>query len=180
MGPRNQSIYRWPLSLVLSSPQTFCFSQRHLSSALLFLILTLVPDSSSSWETRSPPVFPDLTRTPHTSVLRQSLSQMCYCTRSVDKPTWGPPYGGTMDGGKCYSFSQLEYKVDPPKFAELISHASQSNSRTGMSGFQLSAYLAGSWRWTGRPGVLQSMGSRRVGHDWATELSSTYKAEEMS
>ena len=23
--------------------------------------------------------------------------------------------------------------------------------------------------WTGRPGVLQSMGSQRVGHDWATE-----------
>ena len=27
-----------------------------------------------------------------------------------------------------------------------------------------------SWRWTGRPGVLQSMGSQKVGHDWATEL----------
>ena len=30
-----------------------------------------------------------------------------------------------------------------------------------------------SWWWTGRPGVLQSMGSQRVGHDWATELSRT-------
>ena len=29
---------------------------------------------------------------------------------------------------------------------------------------------SGNWRWTGRPGVLQSMGSQRVGHDWATEL----------
>ena len=29
---------------------------------------------------------------------------------------------------------------------------------------------SGSWWWTGRPGVLQSMGSQRVGHDWATEL----------
>ena len=27
-----------------------------------------------------------------------------------------------------------------------------------------------SWWWTGRPGVLQSMGSQGVGHDWATEL----------
>ena len=27
-----------------------------------------------------------------------------------------------------------------------------------------------SWRWTGKPGVLQSMGSQSVGHDWATEL----------
>ena len=27
-----------------------------------------------------------------------------------------------------------------------------------------------SWWWTGRPGMLQSMGSQRVRHDWATEL----------
>jgi len=31
----------------------------------------------------------------------------------------------------------------------------------------------GSWRWTGRPGVLQFMGLQRVGHDWATELNWT-------
>ena len=30
-----------------------------------------------------------------------------------------------------------------------------------------------SWWWTGRPGVLQFMGSQRVGHDWATELKWT-------
>ena len=30
---------------------------------------------------------------------------------------------------------------------------------------------SGSWWWTGRPGVLQSMGLQRVGHDWATELT---------
>ena len=28
-----------------------------------------------------------------------------------------------------------------------------------------------SWWWTGRPGVLQFMGSHRVRHNWATELS---------
>ena len=28
-----------------------------------------------------------------------------------------------------------------------------------------------SLRWTGRPGMLQFMGSQRVGHDWATELN---------
>ena len=28
-----------------------------------------------------------------------------------------------------------------------------------------------SWWWTGRPGVLQFMGSQRVRHDWATELN---------
>ena len=31
----------------------------------------------------------------------------------------------------------------------------------------------GSWWWTGRPGVLQFMGSQRVGHNWATELNWT-------
>ena len=28
---------------------------------------------------------------------------------------------------------------------------------------------SGSWWWTGKPGVLQSKGSQRVGHDWVTE-----------
>ena len=27
------------------------------------------------------------------------------------------------------------------------------------------------WWWTGRPGVLRFMGSKRVGHDWVTELN---------
>ena len=30
---------------------------------------------------------------------------------------------------------------------------------------------SGSWWWTGRLGVLRFMGSKRVGHDWATELN---------
>ena len=30
-----------------------------------------------------------------------------------------------------------------------------------------------SWWWTGRPGVLQSMGLQGVGHDWVTELNWT-------
>ena len=28
-----------------------------------------------------------------------------------------------------------------------------------------------SWWWTGKPGELQSTGSQRVGHNWATELN---------
>ena len=30
---------------------------------------------------------------------------------------------------------------------------------------------SGSWQWTGRPGVLQSTGLQRVGHNWTTELN---------
>ena len=32
---------------------------------------------------------------------------------------------------------------------------------------------SGSWWWTGKPDVLQSMGSQRVKHDWVTELNWT-------
>ena len=34
--------------------------------------------------------------------------------------------------------------------------------------------ISGSWWWTGRPGVLQSMGSQRVGHGSVTELNWSY------
>ena len=30
---------------------------------------------------------------------------------------------------------------------------------------------SGSWWWTGMPGMLQSMGLQRVGHNWVTELN---------
>ena len=30
---------------------------------------------------------------------------------------------------------------------------------------------SGTWWWTGRPGVLQSMESQSVGHDWETKLT---------
>ena len=30
---------------------------------------------------------------------------------------------------------------------------------------------SGSWWWTGGPGMLRFMGSQRIGHDWATELT---------
>ena len=34
---------------------------------------------------------------------------------------------------------------------------------------------SGTWWWTGKPGVLQSVGSQRVRHNWATELNWTYQ-----
>ena len=34
---------------------------------------------------------------------------------------------------------------------------------------------SGSWWWTGKPGMLQSMGLQRVKHDWATELNWTWE-----
>ena len=37
-----------------------------------------------------------------------------------------------------------------------------------------------SWWWTGKPRVLQSIGSQRVGHNWATELNWTEKGTQES
>ena len=36
---------------------------------------------------------------------------------------------------------------------------------------------SGSWWWTGKPGMLQSMGLQTVGHNWVTELNWTDKVE---
>ena len=54
----------------------------------------------------------------------------------------------------------------------------EEKGTTGWDGWMASLTLwtwvsvnSGSWWWTGRPGVLQFMGSQRVGHDWATELN---------
>ena len=38
---------------------------------------------------------------------------------------------------------------------------------------------SGSWWQTGKPGVLQSMGSQRVGHNWATELNSLFSISSL-
>ena len=35
----------------------------------------------------------------------------------------------------------------------------------------MSSESSGSWWWTEKPGMLQSMRSQKVGHDWATKLS---------
>ena len=37
---------------------------------------------------------------------------------------------------------------------------------------------SGSWWWTGMPGMLQSVGSQIVGHDWATELNWLMKSQD--
>ena len=39
----------------------------------------------------------------------------------------------------------------------------------------ISCTISRCWWWTEKPGVLQSMGSQRVGHDWETELNWNWK-----
>ena len=56
----------------------------------------------------------------------------------------------------------------------------EEKGTTGWDGWMASPTLwtwiwasSWSWWWTGKPGVLQSMGSKRVVHDWATKLNWT-------
>ena len=56
--------------------------------------------------------------------------------------------------------------------------AGEEGNNTGWDGWMTSVTRwtwvwasSGSWWRTGKPGMLQSMGSQRVGHDWVTELN---------
>ena len=84
-----------------------------------------------------------------------------------------------------YSLEGLMLKLKPQYFGHLI-RRTDSFEKTLMlgkiegrrrRGWQRMRWLDGitdsrvwvnsrSWQWTGRPDVLQSMGSQRVGHDW--------------
>ena len=43
-----------------------------------------------------------------------------------------------------------------------------------LNGYEFKQALGVGDGWTGKPGMLQSMGSQRVGHDWVTELNWEY------
>ena len=69
--------------------------------------------------------------------------------------------------------------IDFPDFLEIeyVQLEGEGNNR-GLDGWMASPTQwtcvwvnSGSWWWTGRPGVLRSMGLQRVGHDWETELN---------
>ena len=59
-------------------------------------------------------------------------------------------------------FSKMEWKLDIDKIA-LFKFLKAWWERVWVT--------SGSWWWAGRAGMLQSMGSQRVGHDWSTELT---------
>ena len=80
---------------------------------------------------------------------------------------------GLMLKLKLQSFGHLMCRVDWEK----LGAGGEGNDR-GWDGWMASPAQwtwvwvnSGNWWWTGRLGVLQSMGSQRVGHDWVTELN---------
>ena len=99
------------------------------------------------------------------------------------------PYGWGSQGGERESFSWWEVQgsggagetknISMPfffnticfLFSTLYTNYIQQGVNSGL--FSIWRWVWASPRscwWTGRPGVLQSMGSQRVRHDWVTEL----------
>ena len=85
--------------------------------------------------------------------------------------------------GKPLQYSYLENPTNSMKrqndriLKEELPRSAGAQYATGEDGWMTSPTRwtwvwvnSGSWWWTGRPGVLQFVGSQRVRHDWATEL----------
>ena len=81
---------------------------------------------------------------------------------------------------KLHCFGHLMWKTDSLKNTLMlgkIERGGEGEDR-GWDGWMASPTLwtwvwvgSESWWWTGKLGVLKSMGWQRVGHDWATELN---------
>ena len=86
---------------------------------------------------------------------------------------------GLMLKLKLQYFGHLMQRTDSSE-KTLVLGKIESGRRRGWDGWMASLTQwtwvwasFGSWWWTGKPGTLQSMGSQRVRHDWATELNWT-------
>ena len=89
--------------------------------------------------------------------------EICWCWnwRSNTLATWFEELTHLKRPG-CWERSNVEGEVDDKGWDDLMASPTQRTWVWGSSG---------SWWWTGGPGMLQSMGSQRVGHDWVTELN---------
>ena len=83
---------------------------------------------------------------------------------------------------KLQYFGHLMWRTDSFKKTLMLgkTEGRKRRGRGGWDGWMASSTQwtwvwvgSGSWCWTGRPGVLQLMGSQRVRHDWVTELNWT-------
>ena len=84
---------------------------------------------------------------------------------------------GMMLNLKLQYFGHLMRRVDSLEKTLMLRAGGEGDDR-GWDGWMASRTRwtwvwvnSRSWWWTGRPGVLRSMGSQRVGHDWGTELN---------
>ena len=85
---------------------------------------------------------------------------------------------GLMLKLKLQYFGHLMRRTDSFEKALVLGKTEGGRRRRGWDGWMASSTQwtwvwinSRIWWWTGRRGMLQSMGSQRVGHDWATELN---------
>ena len=78
---------------------------------------------------------------------------------------------GLMLKLKLQYFGHLTRRAD--SFEKTLMLGKIEGRRRGWQRMRWVWASSGSWWWTGKPGVLQSMGFQRVEQDWATELNRT-------
>jgi len=118
--------------------------------------------------TLTPPLFLVVTHCPHES--KSPASQTCLSAISYSAPPLGFPGSSAGKESTCNA-------GDPGLIPGSGRSPGEGDDR-GWDGWMASPTWwpwvwasSGSWWWTGKPGVLQSMGSQRVRHDWTTELN---------
>ena len=84
---------------------------------------------------------------------------------------------------KLQYFSHVMFTRKDPDAAE--DWGQEEKGTTGWDGWMASPTQwtwvwinSGRWWWTGRPGVLQPMGSQRVGHDWAVITTTNFRSHQ--
>ena len=93
-------------------------------------------------------------------------------------PSWGKLYLALLLKLKLQYFDHLMWR--DPDAGKDWGQEEKGTTEDEMVGWhhRLDGHVwisSGNWWWTGRPGVLWSMGLQRVGHDWATELNRTLR-----
>ena len=119
-----------------------------------------------------------------TVVLEKTLESPWTASRSnqsiLKEISPGTSWEGMMLKMKLQSFGHLMRRVDSLEKTLMLGGmgAGGKGDDRGWDGWMASLTWrtwvwvnSGSLWWTGRPGVLQLMGSQRVGHDWVTELN---------
>ena len=105
--------------------------------------------------------FCKMQKTAHVEIiLFESLISICLYLSSID-----PPLGIWMDVAYFYTVSFILSALKMQAWLQIKQNHTSQWTWVWVN--------SGSWWWTGKPGVLQSMGSQRVRYDLATKLNWT-------